>query len=175
MGDDGHCLRMARASDGSRIPPDLREQMTPEVLTFVVVLIEQYAARIARLEARVAELEAKLPKTPQNSSLPPSSVHPHAKPTEPRKPSGRKPGGQPGHPKFERALVPPEQVYQTIVLKPDACGRCGRRLEGDDPDPERRQLWELPPIRPLVTEYQRHRLAGPPRGQPNTPPLPEGV
>ena len=59
------------------------------------------------LERRVAELERRLGMTPQNSSLPPSSQHPHAKPPKPkRKPSGRKRGGQKGHTKHQRTLVP---------------------------------------------------------------------
>jgi len=162
---------MARASDGSRIPPDLREQMTPEVLAFVEALL----AKIDALQARVAEWEAKFGKTPQNSSLPPSSQHPHAKPLRPQQPSGKRPGGQPGHPKFERALVPPDQVTQTITLKPPECRRCGRRLEGSDPDPRPYQVWELPEIRPIITEYQRHRLTCPDCGTTTTAPLPAGV
>ena len=41
---------------------------------------------------------------------------------------------------------------------PTACRRCGRPLAGTDPEPLRHQVWELPEIRPVVTEYQRHRL-----------------
>lgn len=162
---------MARPSDGSRIPPDLREQMTPEVRAFVEALL----VKIEALQTRVAELEAKLGKTPQNSSLPPSSVHPHVKPLPPRKPSGKQPGGQPGHPKFERALVPPDQLSDQIVLKPPECRRCGRRLVGSDPDPGRHQVWELPPLRPVITEYQRHRLTCPRCGTATTAELPDGV
>src|SRR3990172_4365717 len=115
-------------------------------------------AIIRTLLAKIAELEARLNKTPQNSSLPPSSQHPHVKPAPPRTASGKKPGGQPGHEKFERALVPPERVDETIVLKPNACRRCGRRLIGRDPEPLRHQIYELPEIKPLITEYQLHRL-----------------
>lgn len=43
------------------------------------------------------------------------------------------------------------------MLKPSECRRCGTRLSGDDSQPLRHQVWELPEIRPLVTEYQRHR------------------
>ena len=50
-------------------------------------VIDHYEERCAKLEARIAELEAqlKLAKTPPNSSLPPSSQHPHAKPPSPKK------------------------------------------------------------------------------------------
>ena len=36
-------------------------------------------------------------------------------------------------------------------------------LVGDDPQPLRHQVWELPQIEPIVIEYQRHRLSGNPR------------
>jgi transposase len=115
-------------------------------------------AIIRFLLARIEALEARLNKTPQNSSLPPSSQHPHAKPASPRKPSGKKPGGQLGHPKYERALIPTEECSEVMTLKPSACRRCGSRLAGNDAEPWRHQVWELPKIRPLVTEYQLHRL-----------------
>lgn len=34
-------------------------------------------------------------------------------------------------------------------------------MHGDDPDPRRHQVLELPEVKPLVTEYQLHRLACP--------------
>ena len=64
----------------------------------VQAIIRTLVARIAELDARLAELEARLNKTPRNSSLPPSSEHPHARPVLEQPKSGRKPGGQPGLP-----------------------------------------------------------------------------
>ncbi|MEW6332602.1 MAG: IS66 family transposase [Pseudomonadota bacterium] len=136
--------------------PELWERIPPEAQ----VIFLEMAQTIKRLEARVAELERRAGMTPQNSSLPPSSQHPHARPAPKPNSSGqgRKPGGQPGHTKHERALVSPERVHKTVILKPDACRRCGTRLRGSDPDPLRHQVWELPEIQPTITEYQRHRL-----------------
>jgi len=114
----------------SKIPPVLADEMTPAVRAFVESLL-----------GRIADLEARLGMTPQNSSLPPSSQHPHARPV-PQKPKGkRKRGGQKGHPKHARTLLPPEQVDQTLVLKPTDCRRCGQRLAGTDPEPLRHQVW----------------------------------
>ncbi len=116
-------------------------------------------AIIRLLLARLAELEARLGKSPRNSSLPPSTQHPHAKPKRPqRNGKKRKQGGQKGHQKHHRELIPLEQCDDVIVLQPDACRRCGKPLTGIDPKPIRHQVSELPEIKPIVTEYQRHRL-----------------
>jgi transposase len=141
--------------DGVPRPPEAFFEGTPPA---VRAYIEQLHAYIAKLEARVAELEARLGKDSTNSSKPPSAEHPHAKAPRPRPKSGRASGGQPGHPRHERALIPVEQCHTVVACVPAACRRCGRRLTGSDPDPFRHQVWELPEIRPAVTEYQRHRL-----------------
>jgi transposase len=135
-------------------------------------IIRALLAEIKRLTARVAELEGR--KTPQNSSLPPSTQHPHAKPPGKSK-SSRKRGGQPGHPKHERPLLPTEQCDNVQALKPTECRRCGGALRGSDPQPRRHQVWELPPIQPHVTEYQLHRLACPGCRETTCAPLPPGV
>ena len=73
-------------------------------------IIRDLLGRIAQLEAEVRELRGQVKvKTPQNSSLPPSTQHPHAKPQRKKRKSKRRRGGQPGHPKHERALIPTEQ------------------------------------------------------------------
>lgn len=135
-------------------------------------IIRALLAEVRRLTERVAELEGR--KTPQNSSLPPSTQHPHAKPKRKRK-SKKKHGGQPGHQKHERALIPTQQCDDVQSLKPTACRRCGTALAGSDPEPRRHQVWELPEIRPHVTEYQLHRLACPCCRETTCAPLPPGV
>jgi len=146
------------------IPPELAAEMTPAVQGFTESLL-----------ARIAYLEGRLGLSPQNSSLPPSSQHPHAKP-KPRKGKGKKKrGGQPGHPKHERPLIPTEQCNEVQSLKPTECRKCGEKLAGNDAEPLRHQVWELPEIKPLVTEYQRHRLKCPCCGETTCAELPAGV
>jgi transposase len=132
-------------------------------------------AIIRLLLAKIAELEARLNKTPRNSSLPPSSEHPHAKPTPKTRKSGRKRGGQPGHPKHERSLIPIEQCTQVVPVIPENCRRCGEVLTGLDSEPLRHQVWEIPEIKPLVTEYQLHRLTCPACSASTCGQLPLGV
>lgn len=131
------------------IPPEIDAEMTPAVRSFV-----------AQLFGRIEQLEQKLQKlTPQNSSLPPSTQHPHARP-KPK--SGdtknkRQQGGQKGHPKQTRALIPTEDCQTVVPCVPEACRRCGGELESVPQEPIRHQVWDLPPIEPVVTEYQLHR------------------
>src|ERR1700675_2643291 len=141
---------------------DAPQALSPEILAAlppaVVALIRWQAEQIRVLTARVAQLEAQLGKDSSNSSLPPSTAHPHAKPPRAKRPKRRAPGGQPGHAKHERALIPVEQCQAVVPCLPPACRRCGEPLNGADPEPLRHQVWELPEILPVVTEYQRHRL-----------------
>ena len=146
------------------IPPELEAEMTPAVRSFVESLLD-----------RIRKLEARLGMNPQNSSLPPSTQHPHARPQPPRRRSKRKRGGQPGHEKHERPLIPPEDCDAVNPRKPTACRRCGEKLSGSDPEPLRHQVWELPEIKPHVTEYQLHRLECTRCGETTCAKLPVGV
>ena len=138
-------------------------------------IIRALLARLGELQAEVDELRRQVKgTTPRNSSLPPSTEHPHGKPRKKRK-KGKRRGGQPGHPKHERPLIPSDECDEVQPLKPAECRRCGAELSGCDPDPLRHQVWELPEIQPLVTEYQRHRLACPRCGETTCAELPLGV
>jgi transposase len=154
------------------ITEEIIARQAPEAQAIIRLLL----ARIAELEAEVEELRGQVKgKTPQNSSLPPSTQHPHARPQPPRRKSKRKRGGQPGHEKHERPLIPPEDCNHVEPLKPTECRRCGEKLSGSDPEPLRHQVWELPEIKPVVTEYQRHRLTCPTCGETTCAELPAGV
>jgi transposase len=65
--------------------------------------------------------------------------------------------------------LPPDVVLE---LRPAVCRHCRTPLAGDDPAPLTRQVIELPPIRPHVTEYRRHRLACPRCGRVSCPAWP---
>jgi transposase len=141
--------------DRMPLPPESFFEGTPP---HVRAYIEQLHATIADLHTRIAELESKQAKNSTNSSLPPSSEHLHAKPARPTPKSLRGSGGQPGHAKHQRPLLPTEQCQRVIPCVPPTCRRCAAPLSGTDPQPLRHQVWELPEIKPSVTEYQRHHL-----------------
>jgi transposase len=113
---------------------------------------------VQALLARLVEVEARLNQTSRNSSKPPSSDPPSAKPRSAKEPSGRKSGGQPGHEGHGRTLKPETEVDHFVEVRPESCGQCGTLWLGEDPEPERHQVTELPRITPIVTEYRRHRL-----------------
>ena len=131
--------------------------------------------RIAALEAQVRDLQARLQLNSTNSSKPPSSDPIGIKRKPPQPPSGRKRGGQPGHPKAFRALVPPEKLRFSRDCKPSSCRGCGGALHGEDPNPLIHQVAELPKIEPIVDEYRLHRLTCPDCGETTCARLPEGV
>jgi len=116
-------------------------------------------AKVEALTLRVAELEARLNQNSTNSSKPPSSDPPGA-PRPAKVPSGRRPGGQPGHKLHKRALIPPEQVNRFVnIPAPDHCGKCQVALTGGAAAPRRHQVVEVEPIKPNVTEYRCHGKA----------------
>ncbi len=158
------------------MPPGITEEIIARQPSEAQAIIRALLADNAELKARIEELERQAKgKTPQNSSLPPSTQHPHARPQPPRRKSKKRRGGQPGHKKHERPLIPIDQCNDVQTLRPNECRRCGATLAGNDPEPLRHQVWELPEIKPLVTEYQRHRLTCPCCGETTCAELPLGV
>jgi transposase len=159
------------------VPPDAQAalQAAWDALRAEVTQIPTLKDRIAELEAKVRQLEARLGLNSTNSSKPPSSDPIGLKRRPPGPPSRRKRGGQPGHPKAFRPLVPPEKLRSSRDGKPTSCRRCGHALLGEDPSPLIHQVAELPKIEPIVDEYRLHRLAGPDCGETTCATLPEGV
>jgi len=162
--------------DNSGMPPGITEEIIARQPPEAQAIIRALLAEIAELKARIEELERQAKgKTPQNSSLPPSTQHPHARPQPPKRKSKKKRGGQPGHEKHARPLIPTDQCDAMHRLRPTQCRRCGEKLSGNDPEPLRHQVWELPEIKPIVTEYQRYRLTCPSCGETTCAELPVGV
>jgi transposase len=121
----------------------------------LAALVVRQAERIEQLEAEVAELRRQLGQNSQNSSRPPSSDSPFVKPAPRslRRRSGRKPGGQPGHPGSTLPLV--DNPNERKRHEPGPCTGCGADLSGaPEVGTERRQVFDLPAIQVRVTEHQ---------------------
>ncbi|MBY0282099.1 MAG: IS66 family transposase [Alphaproteobacteria bacterium] len=125
------------------------------LLEEIKILIQENS-RLARdnkeLVTRILELEEKLKTNSSNSSKPPSQDP--FRSTKNTKSSERKPGGQPGHPRHIREMVPQGQVNRIVEVKPESCPRCGADMSGADSiSVKHRQVVELSAVFPDVTQY----------------------
>ena len=113
-------------------------------------------AELAQAAGRIAELEDQLRKTSRNSSKPPSAdglAKPPPRPRSLRKKTGRKPGGQDGHPGQTLAQV--AKPDREVRHEPGPCSGCGAGLARRPVTAvERRQVFDLPPVTVKVTEHQ---------------------
>jgi transposase len=135
-------------------PPDLELLDSAAKDALILALVERVNAVIAenaKLKERLARLEAKLgepPKTPSNSSLPPSQG---------RKASGEassRPKGKP-HKGANRELHP--NPTRTLDVRAEECPRCGGDVSGVEQGAlERYDRIELPEIKPDVTRVVLH-------------------
>jgi len=154
------------------LSPEVWERLPPEAQAYIRVL----EARVAALEATVQQLQEQLQQNSRTSSRPPSSDAPEALAKRPRRqPTGRRPGGQPGHEGHARGLVPVEQVDVIVPVKPERCRHCQQPLQGADRQPQRHQVTEIPPVQPVITEYQLHQLVCSACGAATRAEVPPGV
>src|SRR5262249_1989268 len=104
-------------------------------------------------EGRRGETSSKSCRRP--GANPPTGPKPVLK-----RPTGRRPGGQPGHQGHQRRRLPAERLTHVIALVPSRCANCRAPLPQqpgfDDPPPSWHQVAELPRSAAVVTEFQGH-------------------
>ena len=131
---------------------------------------------IYELLGKIHDLEEKLrlkqtPTTSKNSSQPPSRDF---KPAKQKRKRRRKKGARPGHEKHERGLV--ENPSKVIDVYVDNCSNCHINLLEQVPVRTiRRQITELPEIKPVVIETRQHEVICPCCGERQCRELPAGL
>ena len=129
----------------------LSETQKDELIDRLWAMVESLTARVEALTAEVAELKGRLTKDSHNSSKPPSSDG-LRKPKSLRQSSGKKRGGQKGHPGSTlRKVAKPDHVIDHAP--PGICDGCGQVLPAGSVV-EARQVMELPPLAVQVTEHR---------------------
>jgi transposase len=143
----------------------------PRVKDFVV----QQQKRIEQLEKQLETLAEKVNTNSQNSGIPPSTeiVKPEKKKSKKKKKRNR--GGQKGHLGYSRELYPEEDCKEIENHLPEICDCCGEKLSGEDANPYRHQIVEIPPIELEITEHRLHQLECNHCGSLTRAKLPEGV
>lgn len=116
--------------------------------------LAQAEAKILALESHIRDLLDRLkPPTPPRAITP-------VPPAPAKKPTGKKPGGQPGHPPRMKVRVPPERVTHVVTYRPEQCRSCAAALPREpgsaDPEPTWHQVAELPKVAADITEHQGH-------------------
>lgn len=130
-------------------------EKTPES---VKRLVKQLVERVGALEERQQHLEEQIRQNSKNSSQPPSQDGTLGFKPKLKAPGQKRRGGQPGHAGQAQKLYAPEECAGIEEHYPSHCWRCGETLSGADAAPQRCQIVEIPPLRPIVIEHRFHAL-----------------
>jgi len=131
---------------------------------------------IVALVNHINRLEGRLSKHSGNSSKPPSSdgLKKPPSPQSLRTPSGKKPGGQESHPgKTLEMVEEPDEIVQHKTS--GSCRGCNHSLEDAQSSLMRRQVFDLPPVVPVITEHQVEVKICPGCGMENRGEYPDGI
>jgi transposase len=141
----------------------------------MIALVEQLQAQIVQLSARVQAFEDRLATNSRASHKPPSSDGFVNERRSLRGPSTRKSGGQSSHPgaTLER-VANPDQVFPHEPLQCTVCGNLLSEVAGRLGE-ERRQVFEVPPLKLVVTGHRVVIKECPGCGAGNVGAFPEGM
>jgi len=157
----------------------LRAEVNQQLTALISLQTEntEQQATITTLRARIAELERQLGLNSGNSGKPPSSdgLKKPPRTVSLREPSGRKPGGQKGHPgETLRQVAEPDHI---VAHYPANCGQCAAPLTVETAtEYSTRQVFDLPEPPPLVvTEHRAYTCQCPECGGQTRAAFPEEV
>src|SRR5258708_5077460 len=171
------------------LPVEVRASADPAIQAYlafqdsqIALLQEQIAslhAELGKLRLHLADALARAHQHSGNSSRPPSTDPPDAPPRPTQAPSGRQRGGKKGHPGHARLQLTGPDLSGMVEHRAVQCPSCTLPLSPALPaegEPDRVQVWEIPPIAPQVTEHRGDRVRCPYCGVlVPAPDLPEGA
>lgn len=161
------------ASDGKQAAPPVGMTMPATVLDCHAV-IQALVLEVGHLREQMAWLQERLKVDSGNSSKPPSSDGPGSGNRAQRRASQRKRGAQKGHPGTYRELVPESEVDGVQDCTPAAVCECGGAVNVQG-KPVRHQVFDIPPVQPVVQEYRLYSGVCAQCGRGHRAPLPQGV
>lgn len=153
------------------IPETAKLKMEEQSREELIALIYEQAKEIRELKAEIARLLKQPPTTSRNSSQPPSRDF---KPSSKKRKRSKKKGAKPGHEKQVRQLV--DNPNTVIEVYAEHCENCHHNLLDQVPvQMTRRQITELPEIKPVVIETRQYAVHCPCCGELQRGKLPEGL
>lgn len=147
-------------------------EATPESIKLVLMFLMEEQKQ---MKEKIEELEERLNKNSRNSSIPPSKNGFAANVKSKLKPKKKPLKMQTPRNKQKKELYSPEECVACHEEKPAVCNSCGYELAGEDAQPHRHQIVDLPILTPYVTEYRLHELECEHCGEKTRAALPEGV
>jgi len=134
------------------IPKQLKDRidkLQEESRVLIELIISLFSAEIGRLNERIKHLEDQISKNSSNCSKPPSSDEYNKIPKSSKPKTDKKPGGQKGHTLKMSAKVYKIENHPVII-----CEGCDKDLSKQQSERiERRQEFEIPPMKIEVTEH----------------------
>ncbi len=149
-----------------------RQLSINEKLDFLMNRVNELEKEVDYLKGRLSKYET--PKNSSNSNKPPSSDFPKVQKAQSlREPSGKKPGGQPGHKGTTLKMSNNPDVI--LSHSPNYCICCGEDLTGYEAQMVgSRQVIDIPPIKPVITEHGVYKIKCK-CGHENTAAFPQGI
>lgn len=141
-----------------------------------IQLFDYLVWELQTLQDQLQALQDQLNKNSKNSSKPPSSdgLKKTPRTKSQRKPGNKKNGGQEGH--VGHTLEPVEEPDHIEVHVADRCTVCDATLEDvEAEDHQRRQVFDIPPVKIEVTEHQAEIKTCPHCGRTNMASFPPDV
>lgn len=112
-----------------RLNSDIDKKIEDAIRKAITPIVKQYEEKLKEKDKRIFELECRLNINSNNSSLPPSKNPITSKICNSREKTGKKIGGQIGHPKHQLSAFKEDEITEIIEHKIDKCHKCNGTLK----------------------------------------------